>query len=111
MGYRLHAATKYEIKYGNGNFSYLTEAMNSLIKTLCPSVWYNEEYIGSSSTLEVDKEEWENAIKTLESEYTDAMLPTTLLAEGYGVSDIVKAFKNILSEADTSDGYVHLKWF
>lgn len=85
--------------------------MNSLIKTLCPSVWYNEEYIGSSNSLEVYKEDWENAIKTLESKYTDTMLPTTLLSEGYGVKEVVSVFKNILSEADTSDGYVHLEWF
>ncbi len=111
MGYRLHAATKYEIKYDSGNFNYLTEEMNRLIAALCSSVWYNDVLVDSSDSLEVDKDEWENAIKTLESEYTDAMLPTTLLDEGYGVSDIVKVFKSILSEADTTDGYIHLEWF
>ena len=63
MGYRLHSATKYEVKYSTGDFNYQCEEIHNLLSAC------GAEYTGDcdDSEFEVSRDDWEKVIEKLKN--------------------------------------------
>lgn len=97
MGYRLHCATKYEVKYSTGDaFNYKCEEFHNLL-TACGADWNNAiAKLKALETLNPDERSGiEEAIKEME----------------HGVEEIVSSMEYFLENADPNNDSLHLSYF
>lgn len=66
MGYKLHCATKYDVKYSHGDFNHKSEEFHELLDAL--KVDYSGEQYDSE--FEVFRKDWQEAIDKLKNLYS-----------------------------------------
>lgn len=111
MGYRCHVATKYDVKYDHGFMSYQQDCINHLLNDLCPGLWCNSEYIESADTLEIPKDEFEQAIKKVKK---CRKRYARYLEEGeaeFSVEELISSLETWLENSDPNNDFVRLYWF
>ena len=113
MGYRLHYATTYKVKYDGGDFSHNTYEINSLLQELCPNMWDNNDIdTGYADELEIKREEAQEAIKTLEKWHEEVEeVPVWMQNERYTYLDIAEFLKEALEHSDQENDYIRFAWF
>ena len=113
MGYRLHCATKYDVKYSTGDaFNYKCEEFHYLL-TACGADYTGECW---DPEFEVSKEDWNNAIaklKALETLNPDERsgIEEAIKEMELGVEDIVSCMEYFLENADPNNDSLHLCYF
>lgn len=113
MGYRLHCATKYEVKYSTGDaFNYKCEEFHNLL-TACRADYTGESW---DPEFEVSKEDWNNAIaklKALETLNPDERsgIEEAIKEMELGVDEIVSSMEYFLENADPNNDSLHLSYF
>ena len=114
MGYRLHVARVYKVKYALGDaFSHKSEEFHNLLSAL------KVEYTGDeyNSDFEVQKDEWQKAIDKLKHLYdledederdeikgaVDDLASTT--------DEVIEMMEYYLNNGDPDIDYLHLSFF
>lgn len=113
MGYRLHYATTYKVKYDGGDFSHHAYEINSLLQELCPNMWDNNDIdTGYADELEITREDAQEAIKTLEKWHEEVEeVPVWMQNERYTYLDIAEFLKEALEHSDQENDYIRFAWF
>ena len=113
MGYRLHCATKYEVKYSTGDaFNYKCEEFHHLL-TACGADYTGECW---DPEFEVSKEDWNNAIaklRALETLNPDERLEIeeAIKEMEFSAEEIVSSMEYFLENADPNNDSLHLSYF
>lgn len=122
MGHRLHVAKTYKVEYAGGSdFNYRVEQFHDLLTEL------GIEYTGDAydDDFQVDVESWKNGIDLLRGidnetpEVRDAILaavddlndPSYPNDKPYTPKKVASIMEDLLQEADTDSGYIHLSFF
>lgn len=111
MGYRCHVATKYDVKYGHGFLSYEQDFVNHLLDNLCPGLWCNSEYIGSADTLEIPRDEFEQAIKIVKKRREKIAKDIEDEKADITVDELISSMESWLENSDPNNDFVRLYWF
>lgn len=126
MGYRLHSAIKYEVKYNDyGRFNWSANYINRLIEILSEgNCWSNNndyEDIGNADTLEADREILlENIDKIITPDnHWEGQFELNELFEDmendkefeFDKQYIHKELKSLIEQSDNNNNLVHFAWF
>ena len=109
MGYRLHYATPYRVKYDGGYFNHKTE-INELLVDKCDAS-YNEITPECSDRLEIEREDLVKLVQEIKNnpkEYEDYL---TSKGWDYTLEDFVEIFNELIAKSDQSNSYIVLRWF
>ena len=113
MGYRMHVATKYEVRYSGGDaFNYKCEEFHNLL-ALCEAGYTGEAW---DPEFEVDKCDWENVIEKLKSleslpQEEKEEITEAIEALEHTVDEIIKYMEYFLEQSDPNKDYLHLCYF
>ena len=112
MGY-LRYATTYKVKYDGGDFSKCEYEINSLLRELCPNMWDNNDIdTGYADELEIQRQDVEEAIKTLKKWHDDGEDKIFWMHDhGYTYLDIANFLEKALEHSDQENDYIRLAWF
>ena len=122
MGHRLHVAKTYKVEYAGGSdFNYRVEQFHNLLSEL------GIDYSGDAydDDFEVAVEAWENGIKRLRNldaeteEVREDIIeavkalndPYYPYVTPYDPKSVATVMEELLKEADTDSGYIHLSFF
>lgn len=109
MGYRLHYATTYQVRYGGGYFNHKNE-INKLLVDKCDAD-YNDITPECSDRLEVERKDlvkFVQEIKDNPKEYEDYLSSN---GWDYTLEDFVEIFEELISKSDQSNEYIILQWY
>lgn len=112
MGYRLHVAKTYKVEWDlDGMFNYKSEQINTLIGELCPNAFFSGEDKSFSERIEIDKDEFEDAIQTIvgDTEYYDRLLKSRGIS--YTADEFAGSLLHLLKASDKQSDIVILEWF
>lgn len=105
MGYRLHVATKYQVRYdGFGMFNHKSEELNDLIQEYFAGTDFWSDSAEYAKDMEIPVFVFEKGIKKMR-ESKDTLL------EGYDNKEVIDNFEYILDNYDRKNEYIHLSWF
>lgn len=113
MGYRIHVATKYEVRYSVGDaFNYKCEEFHNLL-SLCGADYTGETY---DPEFEVSKSDWEKVIEKLKNldslpQEEKEEITEAIEALEYSVDEIIEYIEYFLEQSDPSNSYLHLCYF
>lgn len=112
MGYRLHSATKYEVKYSAGDFNNQCEEFHNLLSA-CEADYTGDCY---DSEFEVSISDWKKVIEKLRNidslpEEDRDKITEAVKAMRYTVENIVEGMEYLLKESDPNNDYLHLSYF
>lgn len=109
MGYRLHYASTYQVKYEGGYFNHKTE-INRLLVEKCDAT-YNEITPESSDDLEVNREELVKLVQDMK--YNPQWYEAYIASNGwdYSMEDFVSIFEEMISKSDQRNDFVVISWF
>ena len=122
MGYRLHSATRYDVKYGSyGVFNHASNYINLIIECLAEGdcCYNSEDYIGNADCIEANRNlllqnveriitpnnEWENQEEL--DELIQLMLDTCEISKEY----LYKELKELITQSDANCEDVHFAWY
>ena len=124
MGYRLHSATKYEVKYEPAAyFNWSSEYINKIIECLAEDTfWSNDnEYCGGADEIEADRETLlKNLPRILNPDYSwgnqdelDYVIEEMENSSECGIDRqyLHDGLKNLIENADSNNNFVHFAWF
>lgn len=124
MGYRIHTATKYEVKYGSGSyFNWASNYINRIIEALGEGeVFYNDEYdICNASEIEASREKLtQNLDKIItpnpDWDYHEDLEEVIRDMEqdkecGITRDYLHSSLKTLISDADPNNDMIHFAWF
>ena len=112
MGYKLHCATKYDVKYSHGDFNHKSEEFHELLDAL--KVDYSGEQYDSE--FEVFRKDWQEAIDKLKNLYSlpqddqeDIMWVVKKMQ--YTLEHIIDGMEYLLEESDPENDFLRLSYF
>lgn len=109
MGYRLHYAATYKVKYEGGYFNYKTE-INQLLAEKCDA-WCSDECPEHSDRLEVYREDLRNLVKEMREDPEQYQKYLDSKNWDYTLDDFIAIFKEMIEKSDQDNNYIVLKWF
>lgn len=119
MGYRLHYAKKYDVKYGGGYFNHNSGLINELLKELAELVggyiFYNQESLFDSDVIEIDKTFFIDIIDSLKENelppYVETKLHDTLVEIAHTRTEFIDILQYIYDNSAPEIDYVRLEWY
>ena len=112
MGYKLHCATKYDVKYSHGDFNHKSEEVHELLDAL--KVDYSGEQYDSE--FEVFRKDWQESIDKLKNlnslpqdDQEDIMWVVKKMQ--YTLEHIIDGMEYLLEESDPENDFLHLSYF
>jgi hypothetical protein len=123
MGFRLHSAVKYDVRYSNGNFNYAQKHINTIIECLSEGDFYcDNEFVSEyATTLDAPrnvllknverilhpKEDWVN------QQWLDTIIYDMEQDKEFNLTKeyVYKYLKEMLEESDEDCNYIHFSWF
>jgi hypothetical protein len=112
MGYRIHCAEVYQVKYrATDHFCNKTEAINKLLYDQCPEITWDGEDISCSERLEVPRAELATLIGRIVNNptYFEKWRDTWGIAES--LNEIICIIACWIAESDQRNDYVVLSWY
>lgn len=119
MGYRLHSATKYDVKLdSNGYFNWNSECINRVIECLAEDTfWANDsEYFYDADILEADRETLLKNLPNILTPNWDWDGQEDLEQAIEDLEDIDRLYlynglKTLIAQSDPNNTFVHFVWF
>lgn len=108
MGYRLHYATTYQVKYGGGFFNHKTK-INQLLADKCDAS-YNNDMPEYSDYLEVEREELMKLVQDIKNNPKEYENYLSANDWDYTSEDLVKIFEEMIQRSDQSNTFIILQW-
>ena len=112
MGYKLHCATRYDVKYSHGDFNHKSEEFHELLDEL--KVDYSGERYDPE--FEVTRKDWQEAIDKLtnlnslpQDDQEDIMWVVNKMQ--YTLGHIIDGMEYLLKESDPENDFLHLSYF
>lgn len=111
MGFRIHVATEYQVKYhNNGQFSLHQPEINRYLRDNCRELWHEGEDVECAEYLEITRSELANLIAKIASD-RDAF---NHWAKRNGITETADEFICIIadwiSKSDQRNEFVVLNW-
>ena len=112
MGYRLHSATRYEVKYSAGDFNHQCEEIHNLLSS-CGAEYTGDCY---DSEFEVSRNDWEKVIEELKNLDSLQEEEKDEIMEAIGemkctLKNIIEGMEFLLKESDPNNDFLHLSYF
>ena len=112
MGYRIHVATTYEVKYGCGELSNKQEAINRLLSDNCSDLhWNDKDGAIFSSELQVPRTQLAQLISILVSNRTHFEKWCRINDIGVSLDELVVIISRWIAESDYRNPIVVLSWY
>lgn len=116
MGYRLYSAKTYKVELDRKNtgfFNNIEGYVNRLIFGLCPNASFNDESPEQANSIEIDREEFMDAVNKLKEDQEGVMTNFLKLIayKDYTPEDVVNMFHLLYDSADPANDYIVLQWF
>lgn len=108
MGYRLHSASKYNVKFGPHNsFGHLYAFdVNNVIQAVIPDAWGDANTIEDSAVIEINKESMQEGIYKLR-QTKEAFLADQSVSNEYMANEL----QALLDQSDPDNDFIRLEWF
>ena len=110
MGYRIHVATTYQVKYEFGDFSNKSEFINRLIAENCPSASFNDDYPTFATSIEVPRAELAMLSGKIAKE-REKYEPIFAQELNDTVDNVIFTISSWIAYSDQRNDYVVLQWF
>jgi hypothetical protein len=112
MGYTIHVAKVYEVKYGsNAYFKWKTDRINRFLYENCPSLQWDGDDVFTSERLEVPRKELSELIDKIvdNREYYETVRETWGFEES--LEELIVIFSQWITDSDQRNDFVVLQWF
>ena len=112
MGYRLHSASKYDVKYSAGDFNHKCEEIHNLLSA-CGADYTRDSY---DSEFEVSRRDWEKVIEKLKNldslpeEEKDEVMEAVENMK-CTLKNIIEGLEYLLKESGPNNDFLHLSYF
>ena len=112
MGYRLHSASKYDVKYSAGDFNHKCEEIHNVLSA-CGADYTRDSY---DSEFEVSRRDWEKVIEKLKNLDSLPEEEKDEIMEAIGemqctLENIIEGMEFLLKESDPNNDFLHLSYF
>lgn len=110
MGYRIHVATTYQVKYEFGDFNNKSEFINHLIAENCMGASFNDEDHHYADTIEVPRAELAMLAGKVAKE-REKYEPIFNRELNDTADNVIFAISSWIAYSDQRNDYVVLQWF
>lgn len=110
MGYKIHVATTYQVKYEFGDLSNKSEFINRLIAENCPFASFNEDDDRDADSIAVPRAELAMLAGKIAQE-REKYEPVFAQELNDTVDNVIFAISSWIAYSDQRNDYVILKWF
>lgn len=111
MGFNCHVATKYQVEYDYGFFSFQQEILNNLLYRLCPNTLFSEDCVEYSYNLRIPKDELRTAIEVIKGDRDLYEAELKKEEAGFSVNELVSNLETWLEKSDPQNDFIRLSWF